>query len=156
MEELEVHSKSYLVRWIYVHSKHTIAWSIQPHKKSLNFGIFKHPGGHHDKDKPLSILSDAAVGHDPAKENGASNNRSSGSVVSAQEKLTSIGMKQVLWIGRCDADKIAQGSYHVGPNPEDAGNYGLVFDNTFSKTVSKTVTFVLLTYLTDHPPHFNM
>ncbi|KAI5295311.1 hypothetical protein KEM52_001762 [Ascosphaera acerosa] len=39
MEELE----SYLVRWIYVQPKHTIAWSIQPHRKSLNFGIFKHP-----------------------------------------------------------------------------------------------------------------
>jgi hypothetical protein len=30
--------------------------------------------------------------------------------------------------------------------------YGLVFDNTFSKTVSKTATFVLMTYPTNAPP----
>jgi len=34
-----------------------------------------------------------------------------------------------------------------------AGMYGLVFDNTFSKTVSKTATFVLLTYPTNAPPN---
>lgn len=33
------------------------------------------------------------------------------------------------------------------------GMYGLVFDNTFSKTVSKTATFVLLTYPSNAPPH---
>lgn len=106
----------------------------------------------------MSVSTDASTVSDPKDHNGInnnSNNKSSGSVVSAVEKLKSIGMKQVLWIGRCDADKIAQGSYTVGPKPEDAGNYGLVFDNTFSKTVSKTVTFVLLTYFTDTPPQWN-
>ena len=35
--------QSYLVRWVKVNAGHTIAWSVQPQKKSLNFGIFKHP-----------------------------------------------------------------------------------------------------------------
>ncbi|KAI5289187.1 hypothetical protein KEM54_004259 [Ascosphaera aggregata] len=150
MEELEVHSKSYLVRWIYVKPKHSISWSIQPHKKSLNFGIFKHAAGNNCKS--LSVSSDASILSDPARDRDGGR---PGSVVPAPEKLKSIGMKQVVWIGRCDADKIAQGTYAVGDKPEDAGNYGLVFDNTFSKTVSKTVTFVLLTYPTDNPPHWN-
>jgi hypothetical protein len=38
MENIQVHSKSYLVRWVNVTSGHTISWSVQPHKKSLNFG----------------------------------------------------------------------------------------------------------------------
>lgn len=42
------------------------------------------------------------------------------------------------------------GTYDV---PEgEGGMYGLVFDNTFSKTVSKTATFVLMTYPTNAPP----
>ncbi|KAF2874433.1 Oxysterol-binding protein-domain-containing protein [Massariosphaeria phaeospora] len=42
------------------------------------------------------------------------------------------------------------GTYNV---PEgEGGMYALVFDNTFSKTVSKTATFVLMTYPTDAPP----
>lgn len=34
----------------------------------------------------------------------------------------------------------------------DGGMYGLVFDNTFSKQVSKTANFVLMTYNTSSPP----
>lgn len=34
----------------------------------------------------------------------------------------------------------------------EGGMYGLVFDNTFSKTVSKTATFVLMTYPTNAAP----
>ncbi|KAI8935307.1 hypothetical protein NX059_007893 [Plenodomus lindquistii] len=42
------------------------------------------------------------------------------------------------------------GTYDV-PTGE-GGMYGLVFDNTFSKTVSKTATFVLMTYPTNSAP----
>jgi hypothetical protein len=58
----------------------------------------------------------------------------------------------VCWIGRCEADKIAHGTYEVPPN--EGGNYALVLDNTFSKNLSKTATFFLLTYPTAHPPQF--
>jgi hypothetical protein len=68
------------------------------------------------------------------------------------EKLTSIGLKKVCWIGRCEADKIAQGIYEVPLN--EGGNYALVLDNTFSKNLSKTATFFLLTYPSAHPPQF--
>jgi len=43
------------------------------------------------------------------------------------------------------------GTYAV--NPGLGGMYGLVFDNTFSKQISKTATFVLLTYPSNAPPH---
>jgi oxysterol-binding protein-related protein 3/6/7 len=58
----------------------------------------------------------------------------------------------VCWIGRCEADKIAQGIYEVPLN--EGGNYALVLDNTFSKNLSKTATFFLLTYPSAHPPQF--
>lgn len=43
------------------------------------------------------------------------------------------------------------GTYAVATG--NGGMYGLVFDNTFSKQVSKTATFVLLTYPSNAPPH---
>lgn len=66
------------------------------------------------------------------------------------EKLQNIGYKVVTWVGKCEADKVSVGRYDV---PEgEGGNYGLVFDNTFSKQVSKTATFVLMTFPTNAPP----
>ncbi|OAT13824.1 oxysterol binding protein [Blastomyces gilchristii SLH14081] len=148
MEELEIHSKSYLVRWINVRSEHTISWSIQPHKKSLNFGIFKHPGpsgnvagSHNSSESTTNEFSESN------KENNK--NVNSSSVVT--EKLRSLGLKPIQWIGKCEADKISQGTYDVNQN--EGGNYALVFDNTFSKQISKTATFVLLTYPSHAPPH---
>jgi hypothetical protein len=66
------------------------------------------------------------------------------------EKLSAIGLKQVQWQGKCEADQVSVGTYSV-PTGE-GGMYGLVFDNTFSKTVSKQATFVLMTYPTNAPP----
>jgi hypothetical protein len=59
-------------------------------------------------------------------------------------------MKSVEWTGKCEADKVTMGKYDVVEG--EGGMYGLVFDNTFSKQVSKTVTFVLMTYPTNAPP----
>lgn len=66
------------------------------------------------------------------------------------EKLESVGMKSVSWLGKCEADKVTMGSYDVVEG--EAGMYGLVFDNSFSKQVSKSVTFVLMTYPSNAPP----
>lgn len=69
----------------------------------------------------------------------------------AQEQLTSKGFILIQWYGKCEADKVSMGTYSVGAG--EGGMYGMVFDNTFSKTVSKTATFVLITYPTDAPPN---
>ena len=66
------------------------------------------------------------------------------------DKLKNIGLIPIKWIGKCEADRISQGTYDVPRN--EGGNYGLVFDNTFSKQTSKTLTLVLLTYPTAVPP----
>ncbi|OXV08089.1 hypothetical protein Egran_04147 [Elaphomyces granulatus] len=150
MEELEVHSKSYLVRWVHVKGDHTISWSIQPHKKSLNFGIFKHPGQLHTTSSPIALSAAAPpteVNSIEPGENLAGSRQTPSIVI---DKLRSIGLKPIQWIGKCEADRISQGTYDVPP--QEGGNYALVFDNTFSKQISKTATFVLLTYPTCMPP----
>ncbi|KIW00961.1 uncharacterized protein PV09_07483 [Verruconis gallopava] len=154
MEQLEVHSRSYLIRWINVQAGNTISWSIQPHKKSLNFGVFKHPGGN-SVGLPTTPQIPQTPGIDISLESDEGNGKPSkrGSKkedVTVVEKLEKLGMKSVAWMGRCEAEKVTMGSYDVLEG--DGGMYGLVFDNTFSKQLSKTVTFVLMTYPTGAPP----
>ncbi len=142
--------QSYFVRWVPVKSGHTISWSIQPHKKSLNFGIFKHPGQSGVLSTPnLSSTDTPSNDSNENLANGGSSSRQSNSA-SLIDKLTTMGLKQIRWVGKCEADKIVQGTYDVPSN--EGGNYALVFDNTFSKQLSKTVTLVLLTYPTALPP----
>ncbi|KAI9684471.1 MAG: hypothetical protein M1829_002281 [Trizodia sp. TS-e1964] len=159
MEQLEIHSKSYLVRWVNVTGGHTISWSINPHKKSINFGIFRHPrSGKGNSNAPTPNLTSPSMFEPPPMPNGEPANPSSRRIPSlsrndnstAPAQLLSKGLTSILWVGKCEADKVSMGKYDV---PESQGGmYALVFDNTFSKQVSKTATFVLLTYPTDTPP----
>ncbi|PYH92942.1 hypothetical protein BO71DRAFT_328769 [Aspergillus ellipticus CBS 707.79] len=148
MEELEIHSKSYFVRWVPVKSAHTISWSIQPHKKSINFGIFKHPGHSAVLGSNTNLPATESQSTDSSENLPATAaGRPNASII---EKLTAIGLKQIQWIGKCEAERIVRGTYDVPAN--GGGNYALVFDNTFSKQISKTVTLALLTYPCALPP----
>lgn len=139
-----------MVRWINVKPDHTISWSIQPHKKSLNFGIFKHPGHSailNSSNGPATDAHSTDSNENLPSTVSSSRQNNSTSVI---DKLTGIGLKSIKWIGKCEADKIAQGTYDVPSN--EGGNYALVIDNTFSKQISKTATLVLFTYPTAVPP----
>jgi hypothetical protein len=81
------------------------------------------------------------------RKNSAARNEAS----TAQEQLKAKGFISIQWHGKCEADKVSMGTYAV-PGGQ-GGMYGLIFDNTFSKQLSKTATFVLLTYPTSAPPH---
>ena len=141
------------MRWVGASSNRTISWSIQPHKKSLNFGIFKHPGANTHTSAHLSASTfepplTPGVETDSSSARRGSSSRNDAS--NAAEKLQGIGLIPIRWLGRCEADKVAVGSYDV---PADGGGmYALVFDNTFSKQTSKTATLVLMTYPTNTPP----
>ena len=138
-----------------VSAGHTISWSIQPHKKSINFGIFKHPGASAGVTANLPSSATFETGPptpalDVASARGRGPPTSRNDKTFVLEKLSAIGLRQVQWAGKCEAEKVSMGTYDV---PEgEGGMYGLVFDNTFSKTVSKTATFVLMTYPSNAPP----
>ncbi|KAJ6790405.1 hypothetical protein PWT90_09722 [Aphanocladium album] len=145
IERVEVHSKSYIVRWVRADAGTTLSWSVQPHKKSLYFGIFKHPGS------GATTLTSSSVDDGslpPELDEGKANK--SNKKDTAQEILASKGFIPVKWVGKCEADKVSIGTYDVLDG--QGGMYGLVFDNTFSKQTSKTATFVVLTYPTGAPP----
>ena len=133
-------------------AQHSISWSVQPQKKSINFGIFKHPGTNNG---PAPVLpTHDTVEHPPSLPptpglDGKPPRRAS-VTTNVIDKLQAIGLKSVAWTGRCEADRVSMGQYDVVEG--EGGMYGLVFDNTFSKQTSKTVMFVLMTHPTNSPP----
>ncbi|KAL7623339.1 Oxysterol-binding protein 3 [Parahypoxylon ruwenzoriense] len=146
IEQLEIHSKSYIVRWVKVDEGQTISWSVQPHKKSINFGIVKHPGtgGSNqtstlDGSNTYEHVDGGKAGRFPKKDSST-----------AQDQLANKGFIPIKWHGKCEADKVSMGTYDVLKG--HGGMFGLIFDNTFSKQTSKTATFVLLTYPSGAPP----
>ncbi|KAI7424116.1 hypothetical protein KC336_g7410, partial [Hortaea werneckii] len=163
IETLVVHSKSYVVRWLDVPEYQSIAWSVEPHKRSINFGIFKHPGTkggltpalpeHEVGDAPDSGVQTPAVDEPAAPATGKQGRRGSvtkSETSQARDKLESLGIRTVWWTGRCEADKVTMGQYDILAG--QGGTYGMVFDNTFSRQTSKTVHFVVMTHPTDAPP----
>ncbi|KAK6355806.1 hypothetical protein TWF718_000186 [Orbilia javanica] len=159
MEQLEIHSRSYLIRYVNVAGDHVISWSIQPHKKSINFGLFKHikpPGG------TTPQFSSSTVGA-PSVSSGVSvlqpdenasqerprTQRTNSTEAETIQKLEASGLRQVQWYGKIEAEKVTTGKFDVPAG--QGGAWALVFDNTFSKQTSKTATLVLLTYPSSNP-----
>ncbi|KAI1850600.1 hypothetical protein JX266_003882 [Neoarthrinium moseri] len=155
IEQLEIHSKSYIVRWVKVEDGHSISWSVQPHKKSINFGIVKHPGSGATALHTATSVDELNKSFENL-DGGSNNNAKTGGKFSkrdastAQDQLSSKGFMLMNWHGKCEAGKVSMGTYDVLSG--QGGMFGLVFDNTFSKTTGKTATFVLLTFPTDQPP----
>ncbi|KAM0333288.1 hypothetical protein ACHAQA_001949 [Verticillium albo-atrum] len=151
IEQLEVHSKSYIVRWLKVEDGQTFAWNVQPHKKSINFGIVKHPG------TGATIIA-PSPSDDPATPSGVTSGVNDSKparfakkdTITAQDQLASKGFIPIKWQGRCEAETESTGTHDVQKG--QAGMYGLVFDNTFSKQTSKTITLILRTYPIGSPP----
>ncbi|KAI0972407.1 Oxysterol-binding protein-domain-containing protein [Xylaria arbuscula] len=152
IERLEIHSKSYIVRWVRVEEGHTLSWSIQPDRKSINFGIVKHPGSGATKLHSVSGDIDSSLEQlDGSEANGGKSSRFAKKDAStAREQLASKGFILVKWHGKCEADKVSMGTHDVTAN--QGGMFGLIFDNTFSKQTSKTATLVILSYPTGAPP----
>ncbi|KAI1123977.1 Oxysterol-binding protein-domain-containing protein [Nemania abortiva] len=154
IERLEIHSKSYIVRWVKVEEGHTLSWSLQPDKKSINFGIVKHPGSGATKFHSVAGDLDSPLEQLDGSEGGSGGGKSSLFVKkdasTAREQLASKGFILVKWHGKCEADKVSMGTHDVAAG--QGGMFGLIFDNTFSKQISKTATLVILTYPTGAPP----
>ncbi|KAI5853243.1 Oxysterol-binding protein-domain-containing protein [Morchella snyderi] len=151
MEQLEVPSKSYFIRWVDCPKNYTISWSVHPSKKSLNFGIFKHPtaggqGSSSSLQPPSTARSDETS--ISTKERRPANSRGRSNEGDCIEKLHAAGLLDVYWHGKCEAEKVTTGTYAV----KEGGMYALVFDNSFSKQIAKQATLVLLTYPTNSAP----
>ncbi|KAK9319135.1 Oxysterol-binding protein-domain-containing protein [Lipomyces orientalis] len=151
METLEIHSKAFLIKWILVPDNCSIQWQLKPNKKSINFGIFRRPAGAKHTESRSPLVQSAQSGRSrsssvatvvqlsPMTGAGGTTSSTSVSAASFDEKLVQSGLHPVYWLGKCHANVILKGSYIVASG--SGGMFAFVFDNTFSKTLSKTVQF---------------
>lgn len=123
METLEIHSKSFLIKWVEVPSGSAIIWQLRPKKKSINFGVFRHAGG-----------AEMAISQELSAQRRSSVALSNQSM---EERLVSNGLEKIFWHGKCPSNEMLRGHYDA----KTGGMFALVFDNTFSKTTAKTVLF---------------
>ena len=130
----------------------TVRWTLRPDKKSINFGLFKHPSSAFvPSSKPPSSTFQAPPSPALQPELGSPDiGETAKSPSKAIEKLQSVGLKLVKWYGSCEANRVFTGQWDVALG--EGGMYALAFDNTFSKQHSKRVTFAHLIYPTRSPP----
>lgn len=115
METVEVHSKSYLVRWVHGDAQTVVSWKIVPEKRSINFGVFVH-----NEERHAGIQLDKSTG-------------------SIKEKLEQSGFRPLSQEGliRVDGKCVSEGTAEV----EKPIMLAFVFDNTFSISQSKHIQF---------------
>ena len=161
LESVEVHAKDIVVRYIKVSERDRLAWQVRPIRKSIAFAIWRIPpsvtGGFTPASKP-TITDDSLANQAKVKQRTKSasiNSRKSalnlndkakgtqGDKASQvlQSKLIAAGLELVVpWI-KSDEGTIARGCYDCPPG--QGSMYALVFDNTFSVSMSKTIFFLL-------------
>ena len=111
-----------------------------------NFGLFKRSESASSPLEPVSAVEPPT----PGSGSNADLSEKAGDGTATIEKLREQGLALVVWHGRHEPDVLSKGTYSV---PEgQGGDYALVFDNTYSRTNAKTVSFSMMTYSTAMPP----
>ncbi|KAK9466752.1 Oxysterol-binding protein-domain-containing protein [Lipomyces arxii] len=142
MESLVVHSKAFVIKWITVPDNTSVRWELKTNKKSINFGIFRKIRGNDENlSSRLSAIgpSESVSSSSQPQNESANSSSSTASTQTLDERLKQSGLHPVYLHGRCQAHAVLKGSYTVASG--SGGMFAFVFDNTFSKTLSKTVQF---------------
>lgn len=135
MEKLEIHSKSFLIKWVAVPENSSVTYQIKPVKRSINLGLYR-------KISMPDLVTNSTAEIIDLSDDKSHRRRS---VVSShnteplEDRLQKNGLEKVEWLGRCEPDELRKGSFDVKAG--SGGMYALVLDNTFSKSTAKTVMF---------------
>ncbi|ODQ54926.1 hypothetical protein SAICODRAFT_69573 [Saitoella complicata NRRL Y-17804] len=135
LETVEVHSRDLLIKWVQVPAGHTLSYQIKPTKKSINYALYRKPTTPSSSSDPASRARGGGLGTGSPAIPGPQTGQT------CQQRLSAAGLVEVVWGGRVSGGQVARGTWDVKNG--EAGMYALVFDNTFSKQLSKTVTFII-------------
>lgn len=79
-----------------------------------NFGIFRHPGGN-SVHPPSTAGSEASITTIKDLKRPVTV-RARSDAMDCREKMTAAGLQEVYWHGKCEAEKVTTGTFHVeGP-----------------------------------------
>lgn len=127
-EILEIHSKDFLIKWINAPSNSVVNWNITPLKKSINFSIYK-------KNTPNDVdISDST--HDNERSDSLSS-VINGLVRTKSKNSFSSELSLIRNYDKLLAEETVKGKLNV----TNGGMFAFIFDNSFSKTISKKVKF---------------
>ncbi|KAL2315230.1 Sterol binding ankyrin repeat protein [Schizosaccharomyces pombe] len=129
METVEIRSKSLLIQWLTVESNSLLSWQLHVKRKSIKFDIY------HKKNDTSSLLD----GSNKNTDRSILHTKRQHTHEAGIKKLSAAGLELFYQGERCMSEKPSEGSVYI----ENGGLYAFVFDNTFSKTKPKTVTFLL-------------
>lgn len=141
METIDVHSKSFVVKWIQVPDNSTVIFQLKPIKRSINFSVYRSltPDFHSNANSPaLKPQSDGAGISESNNSSSTSLSRKrSNSSLSLEDKLKQSALVKVHSYGTLNGNLLFKNELKV----EKGGVFAFIFDNTFSKSYSKKVLF---------------
>ncbi|RLV96369.1 Oxysterol-binding protein 3 [Spathaspora sp. JA1] len=166
METLEVHSKDFLIKWVHAQENSTIEWQVKPLKRSINLAIYRKnsedeslptpaaPYSNGNGTKSSSSLSDSSAPPSGTSTPHYRTRASSTASVNQFKKsdnvyrsmsrrsstMSTINQSDLALVKnyhRLIANEFVRGKFEVSKG----GMYAFVFDNSFSKTISKKINF---------------
>lgn len=165
METLEVHAKDFLIKWVNAPESSSLKWQAKPLKKSINFAIYQRNENAIPSQESLVTNEEdtsdfSADSNEPGLPNRLNSQTSStrmrSSSVASVNQITELGVFRsksrsstfssnlnssnltlVKNYNKLLPDELVKGSFKA----EKGGTFAFVFDNSFSKTVAKTVLF---------------
>lgn len=160
METLEIHSKDFLIKWINAPENSTIDWQVKPLKKSINFSFYQRRDDTASSQSSLDASEKSAPSSELAPPQSRARTGSTASVnqfkrsndvyksKSRTSTLSSIGESDLSLIknyNKLIANELVHGKFHT----DTGGMFAFVFDNSFSKTIAKSVQFSANVIATD-------
>ncbi|CDR47831.1 CYFA0S38e00364g1_1 [Cyberlindnera fabianii] len=133
METIDIHSRSFAVKWIQIPDGVTVMFQIKPIKRSVTFGVYRSAQDVKSEPSLYSVL-------DAESNNSSSTSlhrRRSNTSLSMEERLQKSSLHCVKSYGMLNGNEMFQGEFKV----DKGGIFAFVFDNTFSKSYSKKVLF---------------
>lgn len=153
METLEVHSKDFLVKWVYAPDNSIIDWQVKPLKKSINFAIYRKNESEGTKEgantlnrSTSSLIKDEGANGsvDSLGSNISSVNLANSNVYKTRSRsntftnnLTQSDLTLVKDYKKLLSNELVHGKYQV----QKGGVFAFIFDNSFSKTILKKILF---------------
>ncbi|CAX42208.1 oxysterol-binding protein, putative [Candida dubliniensis CD36] len=154
METLEIHSKDFLIKWINAPDNSVIDWEAKPLKKSINFSFYKKKEESLNQSEASLDSNSTAVLEPPIAPPQRTRSRSASTASvnqfskpndvyrskSRASTLLSINESDLILIKnyyKLVANELVHGKFEV----ERGGMFAFVFDNSFSKTIAKSVQF---------------
>lgn len=166
METLEIHSKDFLIKWVYAPDNCSIVWEAKPLRKTINFGIYKKNDFNNSVDSLGSYAAEPGYNQDQnanspflepleAPDSMPMNRMRSPSVTSVN-KITELSIYKTKSRTASFTNSLSNSNLNLLKNYQKlipgelvkgtfevtkGGMFAFIFDNSFSKTTSKKVLF---------------